>query len=1086
MRNLKYTWIGFLLLVLGSFASAAPLNLSSAPLSVSSNALPNIMLLLDNSGSMNALIEEDGYPGPDNNVQQWEAVAWNGNNLYWDPIDKVRDYTRLTSIYGVSTGNVSCSNNNGWRTFKRVGSSVHYCVRLPLGQSDDGSNAIGNGSLYANGYLTYLLNTYVTGGPQVIDLTAASFGLPKNYRMNVAKAVAKQLIEQTNQSGIQTARIGLSSFRSNSEGAVINAECGTANADLYSAIDNLSASTATPLGEALYEITRYYRGMSSYYGSGNYTSPLQYRCQKNFAIVITDGFPTLDNNFPNNDPHDPDHSLPDWDDLHPNTNASDYPDFPEFSDGFDPTSTSGSLEGTSLYLDDIAKFANDIDFKSGNETDDDGKSYDDAGFVQQNMNTYVVGFAVDNTMLKNAAHYGTGQYFQANNAEQLLEALGNAVQDIISRSAGAGSAASSSGSIQEGTLIYQTRFNSGDWSGQLLAFDVAEDGSLDADEDAADLGAKWDAAEKLTSASQRKIYTRVKNTEEPEGSYDYSGVSFEFENIPNEFYSLTEQQVDYIRGESVEGARNRSSLLGDIVNSTPKYVGPPDASHDDDDYATFLYEHRNRDAMIYVGANDGMLHAFNAADGNEEFAFIPSLESFDDKFDDFMDTSYSHTYFVDGSPTVLDAKVNGSWKTVLVGGLNYGGKSIYALDVTTPTASSADMFMWEFSHDDLGFTFSQPLIVKMNDGEWYVVFGSGYNPDNEDGDGRIFVVDIHDGSLVATLTTETGAAEDPKGQSRPNGIAKIAPVDLNNDGMVDYIYTGDLFGNVWKFKTTSSNKTQWDLDYKLYSSCSDDACAADDIQPITTQPIVKVHSSGKGVMVYFGTGKYLEVTDNNGANGGVQSIYGIHDIGVAPTSGNQPAVSGRSELTEQTIDFEGGVTYSNDTESTTYTMRVISNNEASATSRGWYLDLISPVYGSQGERLITDMVLRRGYLYFYTSIPEADTCNPTGDSWLFVLNAETGTSPTSEQFKMDECQGTSCEVECSGNDCPANPSVCKNNCSNDDGGGGASKPVILPNRYSQTEDDCGDAELYSGSSTSSVTVDCGAGLGRQSWRQYFQ
>jgi type IV pilus assembly protein PilY1 len=231
-------------------------------------------------------------------------------------------------------------------------------------------------------------------------------------------------------------------------------------------------------------------------------------------------------------------------------------------------------------------------------------------------------------------------------------------------------------------------------------------------------------------------------------------------------------------------------------------------------------------------------------------------------------------------------------------------------------------------------------------------------------------------------------------------------------------------------------------------------------------------------MVYFGTGKYLETTDNNGADGGVQTIYGIWDLG--------GTISGRDQLTEQTIDFEGDVTYTNDTESNTYTMRVVSNNEMADSSYGWYLDLVSPTYGEQGERLITDMVLRRGYLYFYTSIPEADTCNPSGDSWFFILDAESGASPSKSQFKMDECEGPSCEVECSGNDCPANPSVCKNNCSNDGSSGGASKPVILPNRYSQTEDDCGDAEVYSGSSTSSMTVDCGAGLGRQSWRQYFQ
>jgi type IV pilus assembly protein PilY1 len=1082
MRNVKYTWIGLLLLALSSFASAAPLNLSSAPLSVSSNALPNIMLLVDNSGSMNALIEESGYTGPSSDVNQWQSIIRYQGDYYWSNIDLIQGYLTVGAVYGLNVTGQNCDNNNGWKTFRRISTNTIKCVRLPTGVGDDGQNAINGNTRYASGYITYLLNTYAgSSGSFYIDLTG--IGLPTDYRMNVARTVAKQIIEQTNNDGVQSVRFGLSSFEAQSRGSIINAECGAPNSELTSAIDSLNASTSTPLAESLYEITRYFRGMRHFYTNTGqtYSSPIQYRCQQNFAIIITDGFPTYDSEFPSNQTEEPflsDGDLPDWDGLSPGTNYNQYPSFPQFSDGWDTNGQNIGAEGSTLYLDDIAKFANDIDFFDGNSNDLDGKSFDDAGFAQQNLNTYVVGFATNNTMLQDASDYGDGEYYQATNADQLLTALNQAVRSIISRAAGAGSAASSSGSIQEGTLIYQTRFNSGDWSGQLLAFDVGEDGSLESDADLDNLGAKWEASELIPDASDRRIYSRKPTYNGGGVLTGYQGVDFTYTNF-SDVTSLIEDYFDYIRGENVDGFRERASKLGDIVNSTPKYVGAPDSDYDDTDYASFVSDHQDRDPMIYVGANDGMLHAFDAETGVEEFAFIPNVEGFANKFVSYADESYNHTYFVDGTPTVLDAKVDGDWKTVLVGGLNYGGKSIYALDVTNPTTVNAsELFMWEFSHDDLGFTFSQPLIVKMNDGKWYVVFGSGYNPDNSDGDGRIFIVDIDDGSLVATLSTDTGINEDPTGQGRPNGIAKIAPVDLNNDGMVDYIYTGDLFGNLWKFKLTSSNKNNWDLAYKLFSACADNSCTSDNVQAITTQPVVKVHSSGRGAMVYFGTGKYLETTDNNGADGGVQTIYGIWDLG--------GTVSGRDQLTEQTIDFEGDVTYTNDTESNTYTMRVVSNNEMADSSYGWYLDLVSPTYGEQGERLITDMVLRRGYLYFYTSIPEADTCNPSGDSWFFILDAESGASPSKSQFKMDECEGPSCEVECSGNDCPANPSVCKNNCSNDDSSGGASKPVILPNRYSQTEDDCGDAEVYSGSSTSSMTVDCGAGLGRQSWRQYFQ
>ena len=176
-------------------------------------------------------------------------------------------------------------------------------------------------------------------------------------RMQIAREVATNLVNNT--SGM---RFGIASFNSN-QGGRIRAACGSSKSTVTDAIADLSAANWTPLAESLYEVTRYFRGLSSYYNTGTtYTSPIQYRCQKNFTIVITDGMPTYDTSFPANDPDDPGGILPNWDGLATATTSGMYPNFPQHSDGFKPSGDQGD-EGYSLYLDDIAKFGYDIDMK---------------------------------------------------------------------------------------------------------------------------------------------------------------------------------------------------------------------------------------------------------------------------------------------------------------------------------------------------------------------------------------------------------------------------------------------------------------------------------------------------------------------------------------------------------------------------------------------------------------------------------------------------------------------------------------------------------------------------------------------------
>ncbi|MGH8533221.1 MAG: pilus assembly protein [Gammaproteobacteria bacterium] len=241
-----------------------------------------------------------------------------------------------------------------------------------------------------------------------------------------------------------------------------------------------------------------------------------------------------------------------------------------------------------------------------------------------------------------------------------------------------------------------------------------------------------------------------------------------------------------------------------------------------------------------MGANDGMLHAFDAytgpTAGEEAFAYVPAADY--KNLNQLTNPSYTHKFYVDGAPTVGDAFFGGSWPTVLVGGLRAGGQAIYALDITDPPGSSdnetgiAAKVLWEFNDvedplannpdygdKDLGDTFSEPNIVRLHNGQWAAVFGNGYNNTKSDGllttsttgNAVLYIVDIATGELIKKIDTGVGKTQDPKtatlANQLPNGLATPAPIDANGDSIVDYIYAGDLFGNLWKFDVSSSNPT---------------------------------------------------------------------------------------------------------------------------------------------------------------------------------------------------------------------------------------------------------------------------------------
>ena len=633
--------------------------------------------------------------------------------------------------------------------------------------------------------------------------------------------------------------------------------------------------------------------------------------------------------------------------------------------------------------------------------------------------------------LWHADYNSRGEYVSAQTPEEVLQSLSEALSEISSRDAASASVATSTGQISASTAVYQAQFNSGDWSGRLYSYPLNGDDSVDV------ANPNWQAGDVLDLQdfdSGRAIITN-------NGS---QGIRFRF---PSNYRSPTSTEiassqlvdlmagapyslatgnateiaanqahgqtlVNYLRGDrSNEGVatgqfRPRSSVLGDIVDSDPKYVSKPSFYYPDTlesvSYSAFRTANENRTSMVYVGSNDGMLHGFDASNGRELLAYVPS--SVYENLHDLASPAYFHKFFVNAAPTIVDAFYSNNWHSVLAGALGHGGQGVFALDVTNPSffteAGAASLFLWEFDDTadaDMGYSFSEPSMAKMENGTWAAVFGNGYNNTEADGNASttghavLYIVDVSNGTVIKKIDTGVGTT------ATPNGLATPALIDVDNDYVVDYIYAGDLYGNMWKFDVNDANASNWDVAWvsgptkkPLFTTATG--------QPITTRPAVGLHPEEDGVMVYFGTGKYIEKDDNNALSEPDQSFYGIWDKHESAASG-LPVLA--SELLVQTIDHEFSNTFGDET----FSLRITSDNTADwDVHEGWRLDLVnrttSPV-NNLGERQVAEAILRNGRVIFPTNLPSDTPCTPGGTSWLMELDATDGSRLAETPFDLD-------------------------------------------------------------------------------------
>jgi type IV pilus assembly protein PilY1 len=742
-------------------------------------------------------------------------------------------------------------------------------------------------------------------------------------------------------------------------------------------------------------------------------------------------------------------------------------------------------------------------------------------------------------------------YFQVTNALGLKDQLSTAFNNILEREASSSTVTVNSGALNTDTLLFQAVFNAEDWSGDVFAYPVDGDG----------LGSPvWSFKDTLDTQlagsnaylNNREVvtYNRANNT----------GVPFTWPSNPDALGAndLSPAQVAALRGgvtvnadeygeallnfirgdQSQEGAastwnfRERETVLGDIVNSDPLFVPQPgffypdnwggSAAENSKPYSDFRKKFKDREPVLYFGANDGLFHAVNAyrnntdstagpirTDGGEELlAYMPSHVTGD--LNRLADPNYSHQYYVDGPSTYGDVFFGNEWHTALVGALGHGGQGLFALDITDPKGTqvgypsfsesdASDLVLWEFSDADdadMGYSYGDPVIVRMNNGKWVAIFANGYN--NTDSDGNVsstgnavlYIVDIETGDIIRKLDTGVGVSDDPLTLSRPNGLASPAVIDRDGDYIADAIYAGDLFGNLWKFDVSDANAANWKVAFGTAAEPEPLFVAKDSAGnrlPITSRPTVGSHPAPAiapdDVLIYFGTGKYLESNDNDPDGQDTQAFFSIWDDGTQ--------VSGRSDLLQQSIIGEASNGEFDFRFTTENEIRWEDDDDVTPTlpaHRGWFIDLINTQGGNtdnRGERVVFEPIIRNDRVIFTTLIPSLDECAAGGSGWLMELSAISGARLPESPFDVndDGVFNDADLIEFDGEDLPAS-GIRKGG--GDDGGAGIPTPPAILDDPECPNGVCSERKF---TGTSKATIESiresssPYSQGRQNWRE---
>ncbi|MGZ5199599.1 MAG: PilC/PilY family type IV pilus protein [Telluria sp.] len=610
--------------------------------------------------------------------------------------------------------------------------------------------------------------------------------------------------------------------------------------------------------------------------------------------------------------------------------------------------------------------------------------------------------------LWHAAVNGHGKYFAASNPRQVVNGLSSALANIEVKVGAAAAAATSTPNIsQQDNDVFSSTFTTVKWFGEL------SDRKIDTVTGNVSGSPIWNSSDmvgrKVAASSDTRTIMMADTVGGGLKTFDYSQMTaLERGWFDNKCSAMAQcamlstsdraivnsgaNLVNYLRGQqqyandTVMRAYTRTDhnpsgltaplpiVLGDIASSKPAYMRDPRKGYTLAGYNDFKVANASRRATVFVAANDGMLHAFDAATGDELWAYVPRITMA--KMYSLASTNYgsNHQFTVDGSPEVSDVQIGGVWKTVLVAGLNAGGRGYYALDVTDPDNPA---MLWEFCADstvcaannntDLGLSFGNPQFGTWRDSggtHWVVFLTSGYNnvPGSDGvaggtGKGFLFVVDVATGSVLAKVGTGSGST------ATPSGLAKITAITANpiTDPLVTYVYGGDVLGKLWRFDFTSPGAGS-------VIQMGD----AGSLQPITTRPDVTMCQVGTTTqrVVAYGTGRLLDLPDVH--NTDLQSAYVLKDDGSPVTSAEWR--QGASMLKRTLTPVAG---------TSNYTTSATAVDLTAATTRGWYLDFDQ----NAGERVNLDPKIVSGGLNIVTNIPSSSSdCSLGGTSNVYQLN----------------------------------------------------------------------------------------------------
>lgn len=598
--------------------------------------------------------------------------------------------------------------------------------------------------------------------------------------------------------------------------------------------------------------------------------------------------------------------------------------------------------------------------------------------------------AVDD--LWHAAVNGRGTYFSAKNPQNIATSLAAFFKSIASKvGAGAAAATSNLEPVAGDNYAFVANYRTVKWDGDLQARIIDLDSGIIQDT------AAWSARDQLNTqtsagADTRTIYkwrgSGATNLEsftpgnftaaQKTSWFNTSNLSqYASMDVLQKALATSDNLINFLRGQRQYESgvanlatnrlfREREFVLGDIINGRPIYMKKPPFSYSDSGYASFKSSAAvtGRPGTVYIAANDGMLHAFDSDTGLERWAYVPSavLPNMYKLADVTYGDAGNHQYFVDGSPVIGDIFDGSKWKTILVAGLNAGGRMYYALDVTDPTNPKG---LWEFTNNNLGLTYGNPIITKQADGKWVVLVSSGYNNVSPgDGIGRLYVLDADKGTIIREISTGAGST------GTPAGLGKIAGYVDNGliDNSVLRVYGGDLLGNVWRFDITDTVPPSG-YEATLLATLKD---GSGNGQPITARPELG-EVSGRN-LVFVGTGRLLGTSDL--VDTSQQSLYAIYDKLLSTGVGNPRTSS--CPFVKQTISAASA------------SSRTISQNAVDLSTKcGWYVDF-NPGNESPGERMNVDMILQLGVLSLVTNVPESSACTSGGTSWLYLVDYATG------------------------------------------------------------------------------------------------